>query len=470
MKSIFKKFSVLIGAVLVTLSCDEQLDIDPIGFLSDANTFESVANLQQGLNGAYGRVATQQNNIVFDIITDEVKVGLDSGGQRVNFYTFNLNNQSGESAAHWTSNYGVINQVNRVLEASDPATNSALVVEDGEQAELNNIRGQLFALRAYSHWELLQWFATSYTDGSALAAPYVDFVVTIEELPRNTVSEVLAGINADIAQARGLLSAGNSNILMSQDFLTALEARIALYTENFSVAQSKAQQLIDSYPLANRTQYEAMFDDSDNTEVIFKLERVTGDFPVGGIWVFTGSGNAFLEMSNGMYDALDPADIRYDVNFIEEDSDPANNLHYIGKYTGPGFLNDLKVFRVSEMHLIKAEAQARSGQLGDAAATLKAIRDARFGTDTPVDSYANATEAVLAILDERRIELAYEGHRYLDLRRTRSITGTGIVRDSRDCPTGACELLPDDFRFNLPIPLAELNANDNMVQNPGYGS
>lgn len=472
MKSIFKKISVLFGAAIVTMSCDEQLDIDPIGFLSDANTFETVANLQQGLNGAYGRLTTQQNNITFDIITDEVKIGLDNGGQRINFYNFNLNNQSGEAATHWTSNYGVINQVNRVLEASDPDTNPALVVEDGEQATLDNIRGQLFAMRAYAHWELLQWFSTSYTDGSALAAPYVDFVVTIEELPRNTVSEMMTGITADIAQARSLLSSGNSNILMSQDFLTALEARMALYTENFAVAQSKAQELIDKYPLADRTQYEAMFNDADNTEVIFKLERVTGDFPIGGIWVFTGTGNAFLEMSNSLYDELNPADIRRDVNFWEEESDPDNNLHYIGKYNGPGFLNDLKVFRVSEMHLIKAEAQARgaSADLAGAAATLKEVRDARFGVSTTADTYANVTEAVLAILAERRIELAYEGHRYLDIRRTRNLTGVGIVRDAIDCPDGNCTLLPDDFRFNLPIPLAELNANDNMVQNPGYGS
>jgi hypothetical protein len=327
-------------------------------------------------------------------------------------------------------------------------------------------------MRAYAHWELLQWFSTSYTDGSALAAPYVDFVVTIEELPRNTVAEMMAGITSDIAQARSLLSSGNNNILMSQDFLTALEARMALYTENWAVAQSKAQELIDKYPLANRTQYEAMFDDADNTEVIFKLERVTGDFPIGGIWVFTGTGNAFLEMSNSLYDELNPADIRRDVNFWAEESDPDNNLHYIGKYNGPGFLNDLKVFRVSEMHLIKAEAQARGAgaDLAGAAATLKEVRDARFGVSTTADTYANVTEAVTAILAERRVELAYEGHRYLDIRRTRNLTGVGIVRDAIDCPDGNCTLLPDDFRFNLPIPLAELNANDNMVQNPGYGS
>jgi hypothetical protein len=446
-------------------SCDDQIDIDPIGFLSDENTFETVENLQQGLNGAYARLATQQNNIQFDIMTDEVKVGADNGGQYINFYNFNLNNQTGEAAAHWTSNYGVINQVNRVLDGVE-----TVELEEGDQATLDNILGQLYALRAYAHWELLQWFATSYTDGSALAVPYVDFVVTIEELPRNTVSEVMAGINADIAQAENLLSGGNGITLVNRDMLTALKARMNLYTENFTEAQNFAQQLIDKYDLADQDQYEAMFNDADNTEVIFKLRRVAGNFPIGGIWYFTGSAGPFLEMSNGLFDALDQVDVRYRVNLWEEESDPDNNSHLVGKYTGPGFLNDLKVFRVSEMYLIKAEAQARTNQLGAAAQTLKELRDARFPNPSDLETFGSEVEAVNAILAERRLELAFEGHRYLDIRRTRDLTGRGIVRDPRDCPDGNCELAPSDFRFNLPIPLAELNANDNMVQNPGYGS
>ncbi len=464
MKNILKKISVFCAAIIFTSACDDQLDIAPIGFLSDENTFETVENLQQGLNGAYSTL-TSRFNITFDIMTDEVKPGADNGGQFINFYNFNLNNQSGEAANHWTNNYAIINQVNRVLGGAE-----LLEVDAAEQAEYDNILGQLYALRAYAHFQLLTWFSTDYTDGGSLAVPYVDFVVTIEELPRNTVSEVVAGINADMAQAESFLGTANSNILMNQDFVTAMRARMNLYLENFSVAQTNAQELIDNYSLANRAQYEAMFADSDNTEIIFKVRRVTGDFPIGGVWYFTGSAGPFLEMSNGLYDALDPTDVRFNVNFWEEESDAANNSHLIGKYLGPGFLNDLKVFRVSEMYLIKAEAQARNSQLTQAAATLKEIRDARFGSDTVLDVYGSVNDALTAILAERRIELAYEGHRYLDIKRLRNVLNIGISRDVRDCPTGNCDLPAGDFRFNLPIPLPELNANANMVQNPGYGS
>lgn len=464
MKRIDKIVSAVLAAVVLFVSCDEQLEIAPIGFLSDENTFETVDNLQQGLNAAYTGM-TSELNLQFDIMTDEVKPGADNGGQYINFYNFNLNAQSGESGAHWTSNYGMINSVNRVLQGAE-----SVEVAAEDQAEYNNILGQLYALRAFGHFQLLTWFSTDYTDDSSLAVPYVDFVVTIEELPRNTVGEVVAGINADIAQARTFLSGTNGNIIMNQDALTAMEARMNLYLENFDVALTKAQELIDAYPLANRGEYEGIFADSDNTEVILKARRVAGNFPVGGYYYFTGSAGPFLEMSNGLYDALDPADIRYDVNFWEDSSDPENNSHLIGKYTGPGFLNDLKIFRVSEMYLIKAEALARTNDLESAGETIKEIRDARFGADTPAPVYTSVNDALSGILGERRIELAFEGHRYLDIRRLRNVLNIGITRDARDCPTGNCELPATDYRFNLPIPLAELNANENMVQNPGYGS
>ncbi len=453
--------------ILLTVSCDDQLEQEPIGFLSDENTFETLENLQQGLNGAYARATMQEHNIRFDIITDEVRIGPDNGGQSVNFYNFNLNSQSPEADSLWRASYGLINQVNRVLDGV-----STVNLEEGQQAELRNIRGQLYGLRAYAHWELLQWFATSYTDGSALAVPYVDFVVTIEELPRNTVTEVLAGINADLAMAQELLAAGNGVDFVNTDMLTALRARINLYTEEFGEAGTLAQSLIQKYPLADRSAYQDMFEDTDNTEVIFKLRRTPADFPIGNLWYFNVGGGVFpfLEMSNDLFDVLDVDDIRYDVNYWEEESDPGNNRYFIGKYRAPGFVNDLKVFRVSEMYLIKAEAQARQGNLTDAAQTLKQLRDARFGTGTPLESFSGPEEAMEAILEERRIELAYEGHRYLDIRRTRDLTGTGIIRDPRDCASQNCELPASDYRFNPPIPFAELNANDNMEQNPGYGS
>ena len=467
MESFIKNIGVLAGAALLMFSCDDQLEQDPIGFLSDENTFETLENLQQGLNGAYARATMQEHNIRFDIMADEVKIGAENGGQSVNFYNFDLNSQSPEADSLWRASYRLINQVNRVLDGV-----ATVNLEEGQEAELRNIRGQLYGLRAYAHWELLQWFATSYTDGAALAVPYVDFVVSIEQLPRNTVSEVLAGINADMALAEDLIASSNGSEFVNPDMLTALKARMKLYTEAFGEAGTLAESLIQKYPLADRTAYQGMFGDTDMTEVIFKLRRTPADFPIGTIWFFNVGGGVFpfLEMSNGLFDALDPADIRYDVNFWAEESDPPGNRHVIGKYRAPGFVNDLKVFRVSEMYLIKAEAQARQGNLTDAAQTLKELRDARFGSETTAESFANQEEAVRVIVAERRIELAFEGHRYLDIRRTRALTGTGIIRDPRDCDVQNCELPASDYRFNPPIPLAELNANDNMEQNPGYGS
>jgi hypothetical protein len=127
--------------------------------------------------------------------------------------------------------------------------------------------------------------------------------------------------------------------------------------------------------------------------------------------------------------------------------------------------------RVSEMYLIKAEAQVNANNLDGAAATLKVLRDARLGTSTSLDSYISQTQAYDAVLKERRLELAFEGHRYLDIKRFKDRLNTGINRDDLDCVSGGnCVMLPSDHRLTLPIPQVELNANPSIVQNPGYAN
>ena len=70
--------------------------------------------------------------------------------------------------------------------------------------------------------------------------------------------------------------------------------------------------------------------------------------------------------------------------------------------------------------------------------------------------------------------MAFEGHRFLDVKRTRSITGQGFVRSEalNDCGgtsgTSNCTLSVGDYRFTLPVPATELDGNVNMTQTPGY--
>jgi hypothetical protein len=158
----------------------------------------------------------------------------------------------------------------------------------------------------------------------------------------------------------------------------------------------------------------------------------------------------------------------------ETNQNPALDILVIQKYPGSEgqpLMNDLKVFRVSEMYLIRAEAAVAQGDLGLAASLLKEIRDARFGTDTPLPVLGTSTLAYSAILDERRVELCFEGHRYLDLKRLGTKAGEGVSKDAVDCAfNGACSLSPDDYRFTLPLPIVEFNGNPGLreQQNPGY--
>ena len=92
----------------------------------------------------------------------------------------------------------------------------------------------------------------------------------------------------------------------------------------------------------------------------------------------------------------------------------------------------------------------------------------------PVVAVATSQQAAWAqILEARRIELAFEGHRYIDLRRVGPKAGVDIERNPLDCAiNGACFLSSSDYRFIMPIPSAEIGANPAIAtqQKPGYGS
>jgi hypothetical protein len=180
-------------------------------------------------------------------------------------------------------------------------------------------------------------------------------------------------------------------------------------------------------------------------------------------------------------------DIRYSVNVhptsiidynYSTSADPRSTDRIaFRKYPGTAanglLVNDVKICRLSEMYLIKAEALVATGDLAGAAAAVKAIRDARANPlrPQPLPVYANATEGYKDILKERRIELMAEGFRFTDLKRLGGLANEGILRDPIDCAVnGACSLDVSDYRFALPIPTVESNANGAILatQNPGY--
>lgn len=498
----FKNIFYLFGMVITLVACNDAIEIDQPGRLDADAAFQSVDDLEQGLFGVYDNIDISPEIAFSSIFTDELSIGFDNGGQGLADYGFVLNAGSTAPANFWTRNYAALSSANLVIEAAD-----LIEPEDAaEAATKNQVLGEVLALRAWAHFELMCYFTTDYTDDNVFGVPLVDFVPAIDYAPlRDPAGTVWDKIQSDLTEANNLLNNDTSDpTRINKDFITAMRARIAAYRGDYASAATFSQQLIDKYPLANRAQYEGMFLDTDNTEVIFKLERTNGDTYDGqgatgsvnaGGWAgarfafvdATLSGSPYFEMGRSLFNALDPADIRYDVivaptSLIDPDynvnNDPAQDILVIQKYSGSEgqpLMNDLKIFRASEMLLIRAEAYADAGNINGAtnstAALLKQLRDARFGTDTALPNFGNQQEAFGAILDERRIELAYEGHRYKDLKRLGVRGNREVTKDPIDCAfNGACSLSPTDFRFTLPLPIVEFNANPGIreQQNPGY--
>lgn len=444
---------------LVT-SCQDAIDIGPDDEITESNAIENLDDLQSALIGVYASIGGNSNVYWNSLFSDELRLPSTNNGQGIQVHTWSINSGDATASGLYGSYTTLINRANRALEAVDNISYS-----EDEQAEVKNIEGQLYGIRAWAHFKLLTYFAQSYTDDSALGVPYIDYVVVLEKPARNTVGEVFAGITNDLISARQLISSDfNNNIFFTRDAVTALEARIALYREDYQTAITKSSELISQYTLATTQNYNNIWNDTNDEENIFKLARVTGDGAIGQVYSPTTQLIYWL--------ASDKITASYEANDVRLNSFMNPSTQFIMKYPGDATafgLNDVKIFRISEQYLIRAEAYANTSQVSLAQDDINELRSNRIVGATDL-SFSGQQDALNKIMDERFRELAFEGHRYFDLRRT----GQAVDRQGSDCDflaaENSCSLPNSDYRFVLPIPQDELFTNPNMVQNPGYNN
>jgi hypothetical protein len=489
----------LIGCLTVVLmtGCNDAIDITQPGRLSAENAFQSVGDLQEGLFAVYNQFDITPEISLASNFTDEISIGTGTGGQGFALYDFVLNAASAAGSDFWVRNFRVNNRATLLIEGAQ-----LVEVEADDQAAYNDILAQAYFIRAYANLEMMTYFSVDPRNDAGLSVPVIDFIPALTIQPRrSTVGELWDYINDDLGNAASLSTVDSSPIFVSGDAINGLRARAALLRGDYTTAKNLATQLLSQYPIANRTEYVDMFFDLSNAEVIFKLERAlndpydgqvnTGSVATGGGWagsIYTFesvTAPAYFEMDRDIFNALDPNDVRYDVNvstasIIDENYETSANPRgtddlRIAKYTGSEsqpLMNDLKVLRSSEMLFIIAESLAYEGDFGGVATLLKQLRDARFGSPQTLLSLGNRQLALEAILEEKQIEFVFEGHRYRDLKRVGPDANVGIERNVIDCEfqSGACSLSASDFRFTLPIPIVELNANPGLgaEQNPGY--
>ncbi len=471
--------------MLLFLSCEDNFtDIDR-DFIITEDIIQDLDDVEKLMGGAYNSL--NYNNLIArnSYASDEVRIGLENLGEGVQEYQHAIVSGSGPAAGTWSGLYNALDNFNRVISNLD-----RIEIAEENQERANSIRGQSLAVRAMIHFDLLRLFATDFnanTPGVILVLSPLNYPEDDLSQPRATVGEVLAAIEDDLNTASTLIpeSLSTNYEFFNLNAVAALRARIALYTENYQEAIDQATIVIDNVPALSPGQYFDMFranrspDDGTPTETIFQVERDINNQRVGEIYTESSERVSF-SMSTSLFSVFAEADdirlplnvdLETDITAIQASADEI----IVGKYLGIEdeiSLNHVRLFRTSEMILIRAEANARLNNLALAQTEIEQFRNLR-GSQAPTPGYGSVEVATLDILKERQIELAFEGHRLFDLKRY----GLPLLRAEEDCnnldraaPT-SCALQAGDFRFTYPIPQEEIFANPGISdadQNPGY--
>lgn len=481
---------LLLGAFffLSLFSCKKVINVEETDFIGGEVALKTVANNEQGVIGAYAGLGTEMSILLNAVLSDEVKKAEFYNAATVHEWLYSSSDISiRDNFTAFNLYYRVIDRANRVLQALPTAE----ALRAGDDALRSRLRGEALFIRAFSHFELYRFYSGD-TDPNALAMAYME-APSLEPTARIAVGPYFQKLNADLAEAKTLLpatlaSTETAAARATKTAVSGLQARVALYLKDWANAITYSTEYITALPLATRAQFPGIWTDANNTEVAFKLKRTTSlGGPLGTGSANNRMGSLFRATSanataigtvtwaptDEIWNSFDQAnDVRF-ASYLKNERllDSAGRpSRIIQKYAGTGYgtaaenVADAKVFRTGEMYLIRAEAKAESNDLAGAAEDLNALRTARITGYTPV-TFASKDDAIAAIIDERFKELAFEGHRFWDLRRR----GLPVTRLAADAPTTNAQLLPaGNFRFRLPIPNAEIQANPQIQQNQGY--
>ena len=444
---------------LLTLFTSCELDLSPVDEITDDKAFVTIEDLEKGRVGVmayYGGFAIVG---VTDYASDDLRYSSSNRGQGVNVHDWTYNASTDDMVSVWDGNAHLVDAANRILEIADKF--------DQEEATVKKTIAECLFTRAFGHFEVLRAYAPNYS-ADAHGIPYMKQSV-ISEPARLTQGEVYQNILSDIdAAIPGLDQFVDGNYWVTQSAAYALKARVAQYMGDWDMAIEAADLAISTggFRLAEIDEVQQIWNDevADDVEVIFRKEILSSR--LGDYYTSSSNQDIYFHPSHSLMDSYEDDDIRKTEYFGKNDNSQDVVKKHDGRASGSTNVVDIKYFRVSEMVLIKAEAYINKDLLGEAQAEIELLRSKRIIDPDPVDMSIKSL-AMNVLQAERRRELAYEGHRFIDLRRW----NLGIERVDEDVPSGRQKVLESgDYRFVFPIPQDEIFANGNMQQNEGYSN
>lgn len=447
------KIISIVTLFFVIYSCNV-IDLDPVSSISTSSYWKTADDIEAAriscYDGLQGMLSTNYA-IWGDMRSDAFSTILVSANATYEQLIKNaLNPDIGGS--DWTALYRTIGRCNSLIE------NISSVSEMSSQ-EMNVVIGEAKFIRALCYFYAVRLWG----DVPLVLKPYTsskdDFLVS-----RTPKADVIKQILADVNEAISVLpKAVSTKAYATLGAAYALQAHVYAWEHDYSNAATAAQEVIDmGYSLVTSNNYATIFSSENTTESIFELQFDYNNQETNGL--------AGIYLVNpyisGIYPRVYPSEkiiAMFNENDIRKSScfgySTVSNLPYVTKYMGTAGLStynvyddNIIIFRLADIILLKAEMLAEMGEVEKAKELLNMIRVRANLNETDA---LNQSEIKKAILDERFFELYCEGQRWFDLVRT----GEAV---------NEIESLTSEDQILWPINTNSIILNKNLEQNSYY--
>ena len=482
-------YIIIIITTFVALSCNDFLELTPesqgvavTNTSADSVFFHSANEVEAALGAAYGDFKNEYYQLDYfvngDAQSDDAYAGGDNPANfQIDDYTIDATNSN--VSRDWRYLYSTIGKTNTILNNIDDLSTGQIT--DQRKKE---IIGEASFIRAFMYFQCVQLWGDvplQLKEVKAISAEKLDEIYPVLFPARNPKEDVYEKIISDLetalvnvkttAEHKGIVTRGAVNTMLAKVYATITPVnweKVGKYCDDV---------IAGGYSLMPN--YNDLWNNSaENTaESIFEINYSGGASDGNwGVKIFRGlDWKKFNLPSNDLVGAFDEQNdqIRKSASIIFLDvtgkwSDsrwPQTKYPFINKYRKftEGSDQNYIFFRLADVLLLKAEVlNAR----GDIAGALALVNQIRSRVALPSVSATTADAVATLIAKERRLELAFEGHRWWDLKRT----GKAIeVINSAKGPNGTLYGYHlTENRLLWPIPQSELDKNQKLTQNPGY--
>jgi hypothetical protein len=467
-------------------SCDDFLDKKPVsqGIAVDNSgstlVYKSADEVEGALNGVYGDFKNEYFMLDYFVIgdaqADNAYAGADNPANfQIDEYEIEATNSN--VSRDWAYLYSTVGKANRVINNVDMVSDPGL-----SEGRKNEIKGEAMFIRAFIDFQLVQLFGDVplvTQDVRTISAANLEEIYPILFPERVSKELVYDQIISDLEFARthvrtvvpdkGYATVGAVNALLAKVYATREPKdwnKVKLYADAV---------IAGGYSLL--PEYDQLWDNSqENTaESIFEINCYNWD--TGGNWgIFMFAGDDWKKFNTPTNDLIATYNAEGDVirknasvsfgNVTGKWNDafwPAANYPFINKMRDYSGAQNIIIYRLADILLLKAEAL---NELGDAAGAAALVNQVRARVDLNPITASSQDAMRLVIEKERRLELAFEGHRWFDLKRTNRLIP--VMTALKDGSGKSLGYSLNENRLVWPIPQSERDKNTKLTQNAGY--